>query len=221
MFNPEKLLGGLLRSGTRRKRGLGSLMSGGAALGLVGVAWEAVEHFVDKQQSSQSLSKPSGQSSPPPIPGKTSAPPPPPPGFPPSGRLAPADMKENEADSAEDSNQNAVLLIRAMIAAANADGVIDENERNQILNKLNAIDLSDEERNFVVHELLSPGSLDEIASQVRNADLAKQVYAVSLLAIDVDTDAERNYMTSLSKRLGLEDAAVESIHHELTIKKTW
>ena len=35
MFNPERLLGGLLSSGMRGRSGLGSLMTGGAALGLV------------------------------------------------------------------------------------------------------------------------------------------------------------------------------------------
>ena len=48
MFNPEKLLGGLIRSSTRGSRGgLGGLMSGGAALGVLGVAMEAVEHYMN------------------------------------------------------------------------------------------------------------------------------------------------------------------------------
>lgn len=46
MFKAERLLGGLIRGGMRRSGGgLGSLVSGGAALGLVGVAMEAVEHY--------------------------------------------------------------------------------------------------------------------------------------------------------------------------------
>lgn len=41
MFNPEKLLGGLIRSSTRGRRGgLGGLVSSGAALGALGVAME-------------------------------------------------------------------------------------------------------------------------------------------------------------------------------------
>ena len=51
MFNPEKLLGGLIRSSTRGSRGgLGGLVSGGAALGVLGVAMEAVEHFMNQSQ---------------------------------------------------------------------------------------------------------------------------------------------------------------------------
>ena len=56
MFNPEKLLGGLIRSSTRGSRGrLGGLMSGGAALGVLGVAMEAVEHYMNKSQGAGPL----------------------------------------------------------------------------------------------------------------------------------------------------------------------
>ena len=64
MFNPEKLLGGLLMGGSRRRSGLGSLVSSGAALGLAGVAMEAMEHFMDKSKTPASEAPPSG---PPPI----------------------------------------------------------------------------------------------------------------------------------------------------------
>jgi hypothetical protein len=43
MFDPEKLLGGLLRSGFG-SRGTGRLLKGGAAMTLLGVALEAAEH---------------------------------------------------------------------------------------------------------------------------------------------------------------------------------
>jgi uncharacterized membrane protein YebE (DUF533 family) len=59
-------------------------------------------------------------------------------------------------------SQEAVLLISAMISAAKADGVIDEEERNQILNKLETVDLSDQEHSFIVKELLSPTGLEDI-----------------------------------------------------------
>ena len=48
MFDAEKLLGGLLLGGARRKSGLNALVPGGAGLALLGVAWEAFEHFTKK-----------------------------------------------------------------------------------------------------------------------------------------------------------------------------
>jgi uncharacterized membrane protein YebE (DUF533 family) len=210
MFNPEKLLGGLLRSGMRG-RGMGSLVSGGAALGLVGVAMEAVEHFMNRPQSAS-------QNAPPPAPGSQnisssgSAPPPPPPApsaapppVPEDGRVAPDDPVK----------QDSVLLIRAMIAAANADGVIDAQERGRILDKLKSVDLSREEHQFIVHELLEPKSIKEIIDAVDGDVLARQVYAASVIAITIDTAAEKSYLKDLAEGLGLNAAAVEAIHQQL------
>ncbi|MGA9177135.1 MAG: DUF533 domain-containing protein [Desulfobacterales bacterium] len=228
MFNPEKLLGGLLMGGSRRRSGLGSLISSGAALGLAGVAMEAVEHFMDKSKPPASGPPPSGPpplqtsvpsqppaalgaSTPPPPPGATVAAPPPPP---PS-----ASIGSESVDATEAGGQEAVLLIRAMIAAANADGVIDEKERNRILKKLETVDLSDQEHSFIVKELLSPAGLQDIVAQVKSPETAKMVYTVSLLAIEVDTDAERTYMNTLAQKLGLNESDLDDIYRTLGIDK--
>lgn len=209
MFNPEKLLGGLIRSGIKG-RGLGSLATGGAALGLVGVAMAAAEHYMNRpQNNSPGVPSPTlevanrsiAEGVPPPPPGR-SAVPPPPPG---SGNVA--DEPSPQPD--------AVLLIRAMIAAANADGVIDVQERSRILEKLKSIDLSEEEHLFIVHELLEPKSIQEIAAAVKNPDVSQQVYAASILAITVDTDAEKKYLSDLARRLGLDARTVDRIHGQL------
>ena len=227
MFNPEKLLGGLLMGGSRRRSGLGSLISSGAALGLAGVAMEAVEHFMDKSKPPASGSPPSvppplqasapsqpppapGVSTPPPPPGTTVAAPPPP---------SPSASIGSESVDATEAGQEAVLLIRAMIAAANADGVIDKDERNRILKKLETLDLSNQEHSFIVKELLFPAGLEDIAAQVKSPEMAKMFYTVSLLAIEVDTDAERTYMNTLAQRIGLTESDIDDIYRTLGIEK--
>ena len=226
MFNPEKLLGGLLMGGSRRRSGLGSLISSGAVLGLAGVAMEAMEHFMDKSRTSASGPPPSG---PPPI--QTSAPsqPPPAPGVstpqpPPGATVAappppPSASVRSESVDATEAGQEAVLLIRAMIAAANADGVIDKEERNRILKKLETVDLTGEEQSFIVKELLSPAGLEDIVAQVKSPEMAKMVYTVSLLAIEVDTDAERSYMKTLAQQLSLNESDLNDIYRTLGIEK--
>ena len=219
MFNPEKLLGGLIRSSTRGSRGgLGGLMSGGAALGVLGVAMEAVEHYMNKSQGAGPLPQTPG--TPPPMPGSappsppameraSAAPPPPPmPGKPAS--VVPPPVADDTA-----GNPEAVILIQAMIAAANADGVIDQAERDNILKRLQAVDLSPEEHAFVVQELLSPADLETIVGNVNRPELARQVYTVSLMAIEVDTEKERQYMSTLASRLGLDESTVEQIRLNL------
>jgi len=227
MFNPEKLLGGLLMGGSRRRSGLGSLLSSGAALGLAGVAMEAVEHFMDKSKTSASGLPPSGPpptqtsalSGPPPAPGVSTPPLPPgatvaaPPPPPPSASIG------SDSVDAGKAAQEAVLLIRAMIAAANADGVIDKEERNRILKKLETADLSDQEHSFIVKELLSPAGLEDIVAQVKSPEMAKKVYSVSLLAIEVDTDAERTYMNTLARQMNLNESDLNDIYRTLEIEK--
>lgn len=200
MFNPEKMLGSLLMGGVRRKRGLGGLLSGGAALGLAGVAMEAAEHFMNS-------AKQKGSAPPPVPPGGQGAPPPSqPPGPPPGAPSMPPPSAEQ-----------AVLLIRAMIAAAKADGVIDAEERQRILTKLDAAQLSPEERSFMEAELTRPRSVEAIAAEVQGPELARQVYLVSLLAVEVDTPEERNYLETLAGLLGLDAAAVTTLNKAAAI----
>jgi uncharacterized membrane protein YebE (DUF533 family) len=137
------------------------------------------------------------------------APPPPPPSAP----------IGSESVDATEAGQEAVLLIRAMIAAANADGVVDEEERNRILKKLETFDLSAQEHSFIVKELLSPAGLEDIVAQVKSPEMAKMVYTVSLLAIEVDTDAERAYMNTMARRLSLNESDLNDIYRTLKIEK--
>ncbi len=220
MFNPEKLLGGLIRSSARGSRGgLGGLLSGGAALGLVGVAMEAVEHFMNPSQGPGV--PPRGPGAPPPRTG--SAPPPPPvmgsfsSASPPPPPLPGRPMPDGSLPVASETTgqSEAVLLIRAMIAAANADGVIDQAERKNILERLQAFDLSTEEHAFIVQELLSPADLATLIKGISSPELARQVYTVSCMAIEVDTEEERRYLATLASRLGLDESVREQIHRSL------
>ena len=50
---------------------------------------------------------------------------------------------------------------------------------------------------------------------VSDPQTAAQVYAASLLAVNVDTPAERAYLRDLSRKLGLDDQVVASLHSVL------
>ncbi len=200
MFNPEKILGNLLMGGTRRR---GSMVSGGALLGLAGVAMEAVEHLMNQQ----------GRSTPPAAP-PSSAPPPPPPGAGPRG-AGPVGPPPPPPPPESGSSEKAVLLIRAMIAAAAADGVIDSQERSRILEQAGKGGLSQQELDFLNQEMENPQNLEAIVAGVDSPQLATQVYTVSLAALEVDNDAERQYLARLAEALGLSPEQVASIERQL------
>ncbi len=108
-----------------------------------------------------------------------------------------------------------MLLIRAMIAAAHADGVLDRQERENILARFEAVGLSKEERSFLVQELLSPASMETIVSYVDSPELAREVFAASLLAMEVDCEVEKEYLANLAGALGLAAGEVQAIKTEL------
>jgi uncharacterized membrane protein YebE (DUF533 family) len=122
-----------------------------------------------------------------------------------------------ESPTAASNVNPAVLLIRAMVAAANADGLIDEIERGRIMAKLDAARFSAEEHRFMIEELNHPHTAEEIAAIVTAADvggaeLARQVYLVSLMAVEVDTPQEYAYLENLAGLLGLDAAEVNDLH---------
>jgi uncharacterized membrane protein YebE (DUF533 family) len=110
---------------------------------------------------------------------------------------------------------HAILLLRAMIAAAKADGEVDPEERARIVEGLRAAGAEDNARRFVEEELAAPVDLYTITSEVRDAATAAEVYAASLAAIRVDTEAERRYLDNLALRLGLDRVAVDEINRRL------
>ena len=100
----------------------------------------------------------------------------------------------------------ALLLIRAMIAAANADGRISPDEQRRILDSLDAAQADPEDRRIVEAELRSPRPMDDIVREVRDPDTAEQVYLASELAVRGGSEVDRQYLAYLAARLGLSDS---------------
>jgi uncharacterized membrane protein YebE (DUF533 family) len=98
-----------------------------------------------------------------------------------------------------------------MVAAANADGFLDYAARGRITSHLERAGLSDEERVFLRAEFDAPRPFAEIAAAATSREDAEQIYAVSLLAVEVDTDAERAYLEELRRALGIYPAEASAI----------
>ena len=67
-------------------------------------------------------------------------------------------------------------------------------------------------------ELRQPLDLDAFAAAIPNQEVAAQVYAASLLAIEVDTPQEQAYLADLASKTGLDAAVVQHIQHTLGVK---
>lgn len=106
----------------------------------------------------------------------------------------------------------ATLTVRAMINAAKADGRIDKQETERLVGKLQEDGISDEEQRFVMEEMRKPMDTDAIVQAVPNEQVAAQIYTASLMAINVDTDAEKRYMQELASKLGLSRQVMAYLH---------
>ena len=114
--------------------------------------------------------------------------------------------------------QDAEIIIKAMINAAKADGQIDQNELQKIVGKLEENGLTQQEKEFFLTEAQKPLDLQSLAASAQgDPELAVQIYAASLLAIEVDTPAEQQYIEQLAKELQLDPQVPDHIRQALGI----
>lgn len=106
------------------------------------------------------------------------------------------------------------LLVRAMVAAARADGHIDGAERQKIQQYLTEQGQSDAAR-WIDAELARPLDPQALAREVTDMEQATEVYLASLLAIDVDHFMERGYLDELARALKLDDNLRGSIERQV------
>jgi uncharacterized membrane protein YebE (DUF533 family) len=106
----------------------------------------------------------------------------------------------------------ATLTIKAMMTAMKADGQLDEREKGLLLGKLQEGGITPEEQRFVDEEMQKPIDLDGLVRDVPNQQAAAQLYAASLMAIEVDTDAERRYLSDFASKLKLDPNVVAYLH---------
>lgn len=107
------------------------------------------------------------------------------------------------------AEENAKLMIRAMIQAAKADGEIDKDEQAKILEHLQ--DASPDEIAYVKQQLVAPLDVQGLVADTQAA-MRNQVYSSALMAITVDTPGERAYLGQLSAALGIDPATRDALH---------
>lgn len=127
----------------------------------------------------------------------------------------PADNSFHPSQAPQGETEFALTLIRAMIAAAKADGHIDDEERKKIGDKLSLSGIGSDAEQFLMAELDAPLDLDAIVDAAQTDAQKLELYTASRLAIDPDTRAERGYLDLLAGRLKLPDALVD--HVEATV----
>jgi uncharacterized membrane protein YebE (DUF533 family) len=104
------------------------------------------------------------------------------------------------------TEDDALLFLRTMVAAAAADGQIDEAERSRIVKGLTEAGIDPDATRWLDTEMASPADVEELAANVNDPEKAAQVYSAARIAIDPDTIQEREFLNQLAEALDLEPA---------------
>lgn len=230
MINPEKLLGQLVggmlgKQGKKGKKGrndlMSSLTSGAGLMTAIGLAVGAYEVLKDKKTGGMAMP---GASSPPPppLPSSGQAAPPPPPPVPPVHRTAtpsttagPVIPPVSATETGElGTEEIARRMIQVMAAAANADGMMDEREEQAILDRLRGLDISQEERLYLLDELHHPKEVATLVAGISDPATARAMYTLACATIEIDTEAERTWLDHLANGLGLSPAVQRFIEEQ-------
>ena len=112
----------------------------------------------------------------------------------------------------KEAADHATLIIRAMINAAKSDGNIDKAEQEKVIGKLG--DVTQAEVEFVRNEFNAPLDVDAFIKSIPRG-MEQQIYAVSLMAIDLDSNKEARYLGELADGLRIQPKLANQIHEQL------
>ncbi|AWV16489.1 MULTISPECIES: DUF533 domain-containing protein [Methylobacterium] len=118
-------------------------------------------------------------------------------------------------DFTEIDEDEARLMLRAMVAATTADGMVDAAERKRLDTAVADAGLDPDGRSWLDRELADPADVDEIAERVASPDAAARIFAAARLAIDPDTLQERQFLKMLAEALDLPADAIDRVERNI------
>lgn len=165
--------------GTRRGRSLGgSALKLGSVAAIGAVAWKAYQDHQARQQA-QAAAPAAG-----------------------APQVLPA-AAAFEALPAAQLEQHSRAMLKAMIAAAKADGHMDEREQGLLQTELQRSEADAATRAWVQSELQRPVDPAEVAAAATGPEMASEIYLASLLVVDQTSTMERAYLDVLARELRL------------------
>ena len=173
----------LLGTGAGR-RVTGSALKIGSLAAIGGIGWKAYQNWLSQKESSEQVIKEAAE----------------------HAKLIPI----NELNE-QDANARSEILLKAMIAAAKADGHVNSHETEIIQAQIKKLGLSGDVTKLMQNEIEKPLDVKDIASLATNDTIASEIYLVSAVVTDKENSMERNYLDSLAKAMNLPDSLVAEL----------
>lgn len=111
-------------------------------------------------------------------------------------------------------NQKSELIVQAMISAAKADGQIDQSEQDRIVRQMGELTQDDVE--YLRREFARPLNLHEFVWSVP-LGAEQEIYAVSMMTLNLDSRAEINYLKDLAHGLRMSPQLCAQIHQRFGV----
>ncbi len=111
----------------------------------------------------------------------------------------------------EQANERSQTLLKAMVAAAKADGHVNSKEEAAIKEQIVKLKLGDEVEGILQSEIARPLDVKEIAALAKDQAMASEIYLVSAVVTDQENTMEREYLDTLARTMELPDALVAQL----------
>lgn len=132
-------------------------------------------------------------------------------------RVEPMQPESGTADRVPDpfDQKKSVVLVQAMVAAAKADGHVDDAEKRAMLQLVDQQQFDAETLEFLKAQINSESTVAEIAALADTPELANEMYLACRIVIDSSNSLEQQWLSELAGELGLADDLVANLEAQI------
>ncbi|NBA94495.1 tellurite resistance TerB family protein [Pseudomonas sp. R5(2019)] len=118
------------------------------------------------------------------------------------------------AAQAEEHSQG---ILKALVAAAKADGHVDERERELIEGEFVKLTQDQDLQHWLHAELNKPLDPADVARAARTPEMAAEMYIASVMLVDEEHFMERAYLDELARQLALDPALKVELENQVRL----
>lgn len=116
---------------------------------------------------------------------------------------------------AKQVEEHSFAILRALVAAAKADGHIDNKERELIDVEISKLTNDSSLQQWFDKELNSPLDPADVARSATTPEMAAEMYLASVLIVDEQNYMERTYLEELARQLGLDPSLKKELEDQV------
>ncbi len=123
------------------------------------------------------------------------------------------------AQSVNTADPAAMLMLRAMVYSARADGHIDEKERDRIMKIAGEFLPGTDTRSLIQSYMSEPLEVRNLVSGIQSPEQKEDLFRLSCLVIDIDHFMERSYIDALADALAIGKSRQAELEQEVQAVK--